>query len=114
MKTTLIALAAAAVSLAVAAPSFAKSAQCFVVKNGSTVTRDNCDFDHAGPNGSFKLSFPSGKALLGPGVAYVTVKISRPGVGVAYAMLESGRNVRWGAVRRAADGACWVGSGLKI
>ena len=114
MKSTLIALAAASVSLAVATPSFAKSADCSVVRDGSTLTRGICDFDRAGPNGSFQLSFPSGKALLGPGVAYVTVKISRAGVGVAYAMLESGRYVRWGVVTRGADRACWVGDGLRI
>lgn len=116
MKTTLIALAAATLGLAVAAPSFAtgKYAGCYVEKNGRVITRGECTFHANGPRGSFQISGDY-KADLGRGVSYVDVKIGRPGAGVAYARLANGRYVRWGAVVRSnADRACWVGAGLNI
>ena len=109
MKTTLIALAAAA--LAVAAPSFAsaKTAQCAVYKGGNYLVKQECNFHHNGPGGSFQLSGDY-KDNLTRGIAYIDVKITRPGFGVVFARLASGRYVRWGTVRKSTDPrGCWRG-----
>jgi hypothetical protein len=110
MKTTLIALAAAA--LAIAAPSFAsaKTAMCALYKNGNYLMKsEDCKFHLNGPRGSFQISGDY-KADLTRGIAYIDVKITRPGMGVVYARLSSGRYVRWGAVRASTEHrGCWKG-----
>lgn len=114
MKTALIALATAAVGLAIASPSFAKTADCFVERDGRVIARGACNFYHNGPRGSFQLDGDY-KANLGRGVSHLDVKIVRPGVAVVYARLANGRYVSWGTVRRAlGDRACWMGSGMEI
>ena len=113
MKTTFIALAAAALAVAVASPSFAKTAYCYVNKNGRVVANGECNFYHNGPRGSFQLDGDY-KADLGRGVSHVDVKIVRQGVAVVYARLANGRYVTWGSVRRSSDRACWIGSGMEI
>jgi hypothetical protein len=114
MKTTLIALAAAALGVAIASPSFAKTAGCHVERNGRIIVKGDCKFYSNGPRGSFQLSGDY-KDNLGRGVAHVDVKITRPGIGVVYAMLSGGRYVRWGTVTRlTSDRACWIGSGMEI
>lgn len=122
MKTPLIALAVATLSLAIAAPSFARSvhdseraADCSIEKGGKIVFKGKCRFSLEDTAGSFVIATISGRDSLFRRVAYLEVKVVRPGVAAVRAALDSGRDLRWGTVHRStADRACWVGSGLKI
>ena len=116
MKTALIALATATMSLAVATPSFAgdRIVNCYVESDGKVDFRGKCRF--AGkPNGSFSLENVDTRRPFMRHVLILQVSVMRPGVAEVRGLTPAGINSRWGDVRRSSrQPACWVGDGIKI
>jgi hypothetical protein len=118
MKTTLIALAAAAAGFAVAAPSFAaggpnsgRIVNCRIEgPKGKVEYAGKCLF-RPGKNGSFSLEHPKRKFLV-TGTMMISVYVVRPGVAEVRGLTKHGINSRWGEARRSkTNPGCWVDGG---
>jgi hypothetical protein len=112
-------LAAAAIALASAAPSFAQGpgriVDCRVESEGKVQVSGKCRFT-PDSGGSFTLDHADPKRTIFFGeITSVTVSIISPGVAEVRGLTRQGVNSRWGEARRmASDRACWQGSDFKI
>lgn len=112
MKTTLVAIALAAGSLAIVSPAQARTATCKITSADGKYNGP-CAFTPSG-KGSFSVAAPKQRRLVGQ-TTIISVDMAGGGEAEVRGLTTDGINSRWGiATRSKTNRACWVGSDFSV